>query len=297
MTATGAPRGFASQWRTVRGLRLHALQSAGGQGAPAVLLPGLVTASRTMVPLARALAGLGMRVWILDPPGFGYSDKPRGALPVREQAALVAEWLAAAGCGPVRVLGNSFGSQVAAAVAANHPAVAERVVLLSPTTSPMARQRLSWLRFLPAAAGGGRRRSGRGRIRLLARVHGALGDQPSLRVLNIAEYGFASVPRAVGTLRWAVLDPIEQALPRIGVPTLVIRADQDHLSSLDWARHLAGLAPDGRLARLPGLGHDAFYQAAGTVAAVAAPFLSASGGLPARARGTAVQYVGTCAAA
>lgn len=37
-----------------------------------VLLPGLVTASRSMIPLARALAGHGLRVWILDPPGFGY---------------------------------------------------------------------------------------------------------------------------------------------------------------------------------------------------------------------------------
>jgi pimeloyl-ACP methyl ester carboxylesterase len=73
------------------------------------------------------------------------------------------------------------------------------------------------------------------------------------------------------------LDPIEQAMPLTGVPALVIRADQDHLSSLDWAGHLAGLAPDGRLARLPGLGHDAFYQAAETVAAVAAPFLAAGG--------------------
>jgi hypothetical protein len=51
----------------------------------------------------------------------------------------------------------------------------------------------------------------------------------------------------------------------------------DHLSSLDWAGRLARLAPDGRLARLPELGHDAFYQAAGTVAAVAAPFLTAAG--------------------
>ncbi len=51
----------------------------------------------------------------------------------------------------------------------------------------------------------------------------------------------------------------------------------DHLSSLDWAGRLARLAPDGRLARLPELGHDAFYQAAGTVAAVATPFLTAAG--------------------
>lgn len=92
-----APDGFGSRWQAVRGLRLHALESAGGRGVPVVLLPGLVTASRSMIPLARALAGRGMRVRIVDPPGFGYSDKPRRALSTGEQAMLVAEWLIATG--------------------------------------------------------------------------------------------------------------------------------------------------------------------------------------------------------
>ncbi len=66
-------------------------------------------------------------------------------------------------------------------------------------------------------------------------------------------------------------------LPHVGVPVLVIRADEDPLSSPDWAGQLARLAPEGRLARLPGLSHDAFYQAPDAVAEVAAPFLSGRG--------------------
>jgi hypothetical protein len=50
MAPVRAPDGFGSRWTTTRGLRLHALESAGGRGAPAVLLPGLVTASRSMIP-------------------------------------------------------------------------------------------------------------------------------------------------------------------------------------------------------------------------------------------------------
>jgi 2-hydroxy-6-oxonona-2,4-dienedioate hydrolase len=260
----------------VRGLRLHALESAGGFEVPVVLLPGLVTASRSMVPLARAMTGHGMRVWILDPPGFGYSDKPRRALSLREQAELIAEWMAVTCCPPARVLGNSFGSQIAAAVAASHPGAVARLVLLSPTVAPEVRQRLSWLRALPAPAGTCRP-SRRWRARLLSWLHGALGDDAPLRVLNVAEYGCASLPRAVSTLRSAVMEPIEDALPRVAAPTLVIRADQDQLSSLGWAERLAGLAPDGRLARLPGIGHDAFFRDAGAVAAVAAPFLTDTG--------------------
>jgi pimeloyl-ACP methyl ester carboxylesterase len=73
-----------------------------------------------------------------------------------------------------------------------------------------------------------------------------------------------------------VAEPIERVLSQVGGPVLVIRADQDRLSSLEWATRLAQLAPDGKLARLPGLGHDAFYRAPGAVTAVAEPFLTAS---------------------
>lgn len=274
----GTPAGFSSRWRTVRGLRMHALLSDGGQEPPAVLLPGLVTASRSMVPLARALVPRGIRVWIPDPPGFGYSDKPRRGLPISEQASLVAEWLAATGCQPVRVLGNSFGCQVAAALAAGHPGLVERLVLLSPTVAPAVRQRLSWLRVLPAPAGNCLRPAGRRRARLLRRLHSALGEEPPLRILNLADYSCASLLRAAGTLRSAVLEPIEQPLAHAGVPVLVIRGERDRLSSSGWAGRLARLVPDGELALLPGLGHDAFYRDPGAVAAVAAPFLTARPG-------------------
>jgi pimeloyl-ACP methyl ester carboxylesterase len=219
-----------------------------------------------------------VRAWVLDPPGFGYSDKPRRTLSVREQAELVAEWLTVIGCGQVPLLGNSFGTQVAAAVAAGHPGAVGRLVLVSPTVSPEIRRRLSWLRALPGPAGSCRRASGRWRVRFLSGLHGALGDDPPLRLLNVAEYGCAGLLRAVGTLRCAVLEPIEQALPHVGAPTLVVRADRDRLSSLEWAGRLAMLSPGGELARLAGLGHDAFYQAPGAVATVAAPFLTASAG-------------------
>lgn len=282
-----APDGFRSRWQMVGGLRLHALEWDGGPGLPVVLLPGLVTASRSMIPLARALAGHQMHPWILDPPGFGYSDKPRRALSIRGQAALIAGWLAAIGCRPARLLGNSFGAQVAAVVAASHPGAVGRLVLLSPTASPMVRHRLAWLRVLPppaapaapvaatAPAAAATRPSGRWRARLLSGLHRALGDDPPLRILNVAEYACAGPPRAVSTLRSAVQEPIEQALPGIAAPALVIRAGQDHLSSLPWATRLASLLPDGRLAQLPGPGHDAFHAEPGTVAAVAAPFLAA----------------------
>lgn len=270
-----APIGFRSRWRTVGSLRLHALESDGpGSGPPVVLLPGLVTASRSMVPLARALTRHGLRPWVLDPAGFGYSDKPRRALAIREQADIVAGWLHAEGLAPARLLGNSAGSQVAAAVAGCHDDIVTRLVLLSPTLRPALRRVLSWMRAVPVPAGRRYEPSGSMRVRLLEAVHSRLGDEPSLRVLNVVSYAFCGVPRALGTARYAVQEEMEGDLPRVAAPTLLVRGDRDPLSSLPWVEHLVGLLADGQLARLPGLSHTAFYLAAETVADVVGPFLA-----------------------
>lgn len=60
-----------------------------------------------------------------------------------EQAAFVAEWLRAEGLAPARLLGNSFGSQVAASAAARHRDTVARLVLLVPTIAPGIRRRLA----------------------------------------------------------------------------------------------------------------------------------------------------------
>lgn len=271
-----APGDFVSDYRTVGSLRLHALVAASSPGAPTiVLIPGLVTASRSMVPLARQLVTRGLGVWILDPPGFGYSDKPTRALAMTEQAGILAGWLYATGLAPARVLGNSFGSQVAAVTAADHPDIVQRLVLLAPTADPRIRGLLSWVRMLPGPRGSRDRAAGRGRAVALSHVHDLLSDPPTLRVLNAGEYALASLLRAVSTVRCAVLERIEAVLPQITVPTLVVRAEHDHLSSPEWARRIAELAPRGRLHELAGLGHAAFYSSPTAVAEVTAPFLRA----------------------
>lgn len=269
-----APTGFSSRWRTVGSLRLHALRSDVPAAAPpVVLLPGLVTASRSLVPLARALIRHGLRPWILDPAGFGYSDKPRRALAIREQADIVAEWLYAEGLTPARLLGNSAGSQVAAAVAGRHDGIATRLVLLSPTLRPALRRTLSWMRAVPGPAGRRHQPGGRTRVRLLEAAHTRLGDEPSLGVLNVVSYAFAGVPRAVGTVRYVVREETGRDLPGVRASTLVVRAERDPLSSLPWVLHLVELLDDGRLVRLSGLTHTAFYLAAETVADIVGPFL------------------------
>ena len=125
------------------------------------------------------------------------------------------------------------------------------------------------------------RASGRWRANLLARLHPVLGADPPLRLLNVAEYACASIPRALSTVRCAVLEHTEDALVPVSVPTLVVRPEKDHLSSADWARNLVARLPDAWFVGLPGLPHSAFHGAPDVVADVVAPFLAGASPAPA----------------
>jgi pimeloyl-ACP methyl ester carboxylesterase len=109
--------------------------------SPVVLVHGLGLSGRYMLPTAELLAR-HFPVYLPDLPGFGDSDKPERALDVPELADALAAWLRAVGLGPAALLGNSFGCQIIADLAARHANLVERAVLQGPTTPADER---SWL--------------------------------------------------------------------------------------------------------------------------------------------------------
>jgi pimeloyl-ACP methyl ester carboxylesterase len=238
----------------------------------------MVVASRGVLPLARALQARGMAVHVPDLPGFGRSDKPPRALDVAGLAESLAAWVDASGLGGCTLLGNSFGTQVAAAAAAGSPAVAARLVLLAPTIDP--RLRGAWASRLPAGhPGGGPRGAGSSAVRRAWRdllvPPPSPAEQPTLGSLIRHEYLAAGPARALSTWRHALRDDIADRIPRIAVPLLVLRGGEDGLVSAGWARRLAEAAPDGRYGEIPGIDHDGQFNAPDPVAEQVSAFLAA----------------------
>jgi pimeloyl-ACP methyl ester carboxylesterase len=247
-----------------------------------VLVHGMVVASRSMEPLGRALAARGITVVAPDLPGFGRSAKPARALDVDEHADALAGWMRTAAPAGAAVLGNSFGSQIAAAVAQRHPALVPRLVLIAPTIDP--EQRRLALRAMPfldrparrsrqarlPAAQRWRDRAQRGFLRASA---WRLGEQPSLGQLLLIEYLSAGLLRAVSTYRHSIRDDIAGRLARISVPTLVVRGENDHVVRAGWARRATGLLHDGHLATVPGADHSGQLTAAEPIADLVVAFL------------------------
>jgi len=116
---------------TADGVRLHYVDC--GEGTPVVLLHGNVVRLEDFVAsgLADRLSERH-RVIAFDRPGFGYSERPRDRLWTADaQADVVHRALVQLGVEQSIVLGHSWGTLVALALALRHPGAIRRLILVS----------------------------------------------------------------------------------------------------------------------------------------------------------------------
>jgi pimeloyl-ACP methyl ester carboxylesterase len=102
---------------------------AGSGDLPVVFIHGYTGSKENFLPLMPFLAE-GRRYLAPDLPGWGDSErKPGTDYGYAAQAERVAPWLATLGR-PVMLVGHSMGGGIAALVAARHPELVERLVLM-----------------------------------------------------------------------------------------------------------------------------------------------------------------------
>jgi len=95
----------------------------------------------------------------------------------------------------------------------------------------------------------------------------------SLLPIELLDYLSAGTRRAWQTFRYALEDRIEEKLPNVRVPTLVVRGSRDPIVPQRWAEEATSLLPKGRLAVIPGAAHTANYGWAAQFARVVRTFL------------------------
>jgi 2-hydroxy-6-oxonona-2,4-dienedioate hydrolase len=249
---------FESIWTDVSHdsltFRIHALRSheQPGHSPPLLFIPGLGVSARAMLPTARLLTG-ERQVFAIDLPSHGGSDNASRALDLEAYADILAAWLEAAGFQQAVWIGHSFGAQVLVELATRRPELVERLVLISLTVDANARQ------FLDQSA------------RLLL---DATRERPSLLLLLARDYLETGLVTLFRNGRLALRDRVEQKLPAVQAPTLVVRGGKDPLVPDSWAREVVRLLPKGRLAVVPGAPHAVQYAAPADVAEEIRTFVS-----------------------
>ena len=217
-----------------------------------VLVHGQVISSLYMVPTARRLAP-HYPVLAPDLPGFGLSDKPRRVLSIPELADALAAWMQAVGLHSAALVANSLGCQVVVDLAVRRPEMVEALVLSGPTMDPEARspwpQVGRWLRDWS-------------------------GERPSLGLAHLRDFALAGPRRSLRTFRHALADRIEDKLPGVQAPSLVVRGERDPIAPQRWTERVAGLLPRGRLIVIPDGPHCVNYSTPGAFVRVVRAFLA-----------------------
>lgn len=186
------------------------------------LVHGLGVGQAYFDPLARELGGRQLRPELRNP------------LPIRDLAAQLEAELRE----PAVVVANSMGCQVATVLAVRRPELVEALVLVGPTVDPNARSAV------------------RHAFRL---ARDAWFEPPKLTGIVLRDYLRYGPARLVRQARYALEDAIEERLPGIGVPALVVRGAYDPLCPAPWGQEAAALLRT-QLVTIAGAGHAAHYS-------------------------------------
>jgi pimeloyl-ACP methyl ester carboxylesterase len=227
------------------GVRLRVAEV--GEGSPVVLLHGLFMDRHTWDEVVEEL-GPGFRMVAPDFPGFGDSEKPpasRFSYEVGAFTEVVADLYAGLDLGRAAVIGHGLGGAVAITLAARHPELVSRLVLVDSLCfdAPMdIRRRLS---LLPLVGGFVLKQLwGRATFRAFFRS-AVLSGRDTLPVRKIDRYydAFndpASRGSAYRTLRGTVdTRAVAAQTARITVPTLVVWGRWDRISPARLGQRLA----------------------------------------------------------
>ena len=229
-------------WTDVNGVRMYARISVvpvPPDAASVVLVHGLSVSSGYMVPTAIQLAPY-YRVYVPDLPGFGKSAKPAHIFSVPELADALAAWMETMKLSSAILLGNSLGCQIIVNFALKYPERITYAILVGPTMDPKARS-------------------------IHQAVFRLLRDSPcepiSYLPVLVREYLAAGIRRTVRTLQYAFADQMEENLPRMRIPTLIVRGSLDPIVPQDWAEEVQRSLPGSRLIVVDGVGHAVNFNA------------------------------------
>jgi pimeloyl-ACP methyl ester carboxylesterase len=253
-------------WLDVAGARMHA--QVLGDGPPVVLLHGYGVSGTYMLPLARELAD-SYRVLVPELPGQGKSEPRAGLRSVRELAGALAAWLDAAELEQPAVVANSLGCQVVTELAVRDLERVGPLVLVGPTVDPARR---------------------RGRHQLFAALRDCAREPLQLVGIAAVDDVGVGMRRLVATARAALDDRIEERLPLVEQPTVVVRGGADGFVSADWAEQVASLLPDGRLVVVPGEPHAVHFTRPEAVAGIVRELLAEEGRYAVRDRGRLLEH-------
>jgi pimeloyl-ACP methyl ester carboxylesterase len=260
---------------TVDGVRLHYVDR--GTGTPLVLLHG----NGSMIEDFQSsglidLAAKNYRVIAIDRPGFGHSNRPRSTVwTPQAQADLIAAALKKIGVPRAIILGHSWGTLVALALAVKYPQEVQALVLASGYYYPTARADVVMLSppAIPLIGD------------LLSHTISPLLSRLMWPLLLRKIFGPSPVPEkfkgfpeemavrpsqirasaAESALMIPSAHTLEQQYRLLQMPVAIVAGAEDRLIESEQSFHLHRDIPQSTLRSVPGTGHMVHQTATGEI--------------------------------
>ena len=248
--------------------RVHYLAEGKAEGPTVVLVHGLGGSAEEWSNEAPYLVNAGFRVYMLDLPGYGRSEKPADfSYSVRDEASVVAGFIDAAGLKQVDLGGSSMGGWIVQLVAEKHPRKVRRLMLFD---SAGLAEPPDWNTnlFTPRTAGE------------LDQLEALLMPHPptlpgfvARDVVRESNQRAWIIRRALATML-SGQDTTDSVLPGLKMPVLIVWGAEDRIMPLRLGETMHSMVPQSEFEVIQGCGHLAQMQCAGQVGPKVVEFLT-----------------------
>ena len=251
--------GLDARFETVDGRRLRYVRT--GRGPSVVLVHGFGSSLATWKDVIRGLAG-DHDVVALDLPGFGLSDQPTD-LSVDDLPRAVVGLMDRLGIARAALVGNSLGGGTCALVAASRPERVSALVLVDAAGFNLApADRPALVRSTMGPAGSALAHLPGKRLVVEVALRQVFHDPRLVTPERVAEYlegarregTFASI-RSLGDSLRDQATIVEDALPRVVAPTLVVWGADDRWIPPAHADRFVAAVAGARKIVIPDCGH------------------------------------------
>ena len=188
-----------------------------------VLVHGLGVGQRYFEPLARVLGPGVLRPEFREP------------APIAELGSRLGDLLDS----PAALVANSMGCQIATALAVQRPELVSSLALVGPTVDSRTHSL----------------------VRHVFRLGVDVWFEPfRLTGIVLSDYATFGPLAVLRQARHALDDRIEERLPLLDVPAVIVRGAHDPLCPAGWAQEAAALLPQGRLVTIAGAAHAVHFS-------------------------------------
>ncbi|MGH7905462.1 MAG: alpha/beta fold hydrolase [Candidatus Binataceae bacterium] len=259
------------RWVNAGGVRTHYLTA--GHGEPILLLHGAgmgVSAEHNWRGSTAVLTEKGFSVYAPDIVGFGESDKPAGGNTIESKVQHVKNFIDVLCLERFHLLGNSLGGRITLGIAHDWPHRVKRAILsgaagLAISFSPVLR---SLAEYHPS------KEKMREYLTNLCYDSALVTDEMvdkryRLSLLPGAREAYSKFISSANSAE-GMTKGVEEMLPRIQTPTLLIWGKQDRVVPPEIGQKMAALLPNSRLEIIDECGHwaqiehpDHFHQLVG----------------------------------